>query len=60
MRKPDLSIFKFVIKDSKLDPNGTLFVDDSNENLIAAATLGIQTFLIQNNDSWKILMRLLT
>jgi len=59
MRKPDLSIFNFVIKDSKLDPNGTLFVDDSKENLTSAATLGIQTFLIDTADSWKILMRML-
>jgi glucose-1-phosphatase len=53
LRKPDPDIFKFVLTDSKLDPFGTLFVDDSIENISAAASLGIQTFYIENADSWK-------
>ena len=59
MRKPDASIFNFVIKDSNLDPNGTLFVDDSYENINAAASLGLQPFWIENADSWKKLIELL-
>jgi glucose-1-phosphatase len=59
MRKPDLSIFEYILTDSILDPFGTLFVDDSYENIQAAASLGIQTFLIEKVDSWKILMELL-
>ena len=59
MRKPEVEIFKFVLKDSKLDPVGTLFVDDSIENIHAAASTGIQTFLIEHADSWKTLMNLL-
>jgi glucose-1-phosphatase len=59
MRKPDLSIFKYVLTDSILDPFGTLFVDDSCENIQAAASLGIQTFLIEQADSWNMLMELL-
>ena len=56
MRKPDLSIFEYVLTDSILDPFGTLFVDDSYENISAAESLGIQTFLIENSDSWKKLL----
>ena len=59
MRKPDLQIFKYVLNDSKLNPIGTLFVDDSYENLTAAASLGIQTFWIENADSWKKLVIML-
>jgi glucose-1-phosphatase len=59
MRKPDLAIFNYVLTDSKLDPIGTLFVDDSFENIAAAATLGIQTFWIENVYSWNKLMTLL-
>jgi len=56
MKKPDLLIYKYVLNDSKLDPIGTLFVDDSYENITAAASLGIQTFWIEKADSWKKLM----
>jgi glucose-1-phosphatase len=59
LRKPETSIFKFVIKDSNIDPNGTLFVDDSNENITAASNLGFQTFRINKSDSWQKLMNIL-
>jgi glucose-1-phosphatase len=57
MRKPELSIFDFVIKESNIDPNGTLFVDDSNENIMAATKLGFQTCWINTAESWKNLMK---
>jgi putative hydrolase of the HAD superfamily len=59
MRKPDVSIFNYVIKDSNLDPIGTLFVDDNNENIAAASSIGFNTFLIENNNSWKELIKIL-
>ena len=46
MRKPDLEVFKYVIKDSNLKPIETLFVDDSAENIESANKLGLKTLFI--------------
>ncbi|MGC9374901.1 MAG: HAD family hydrolase [Bacteroidales bacterium] len=46
MRKPDLEVFKYVIKDSNLKPIETLFVDDSPENIESANKLGLKTLFI--------------
>ncbi len=43
LRKPDPQIFKFVLTDSKLIANETLFIDDKSENIWAAEKLGIRT-----------------
>lgn len=44
LRKPEIDIFKFVLKQHQLNPEETLFVDDTKENTDAAATLGIHTW----------------
>ena len=44
--KPDSAIFKKVIKLSRIVPQETLFFDDSQKNLDAAASLGFKTFLV--------------
>ena len=41
MRKPNLEIFKYALRDAGLKPEETLFVDDLEVNIAAAATLGI-------------------
>lgn len=46
MRKPNPDIFKYVLRDADIVPEETLFVDDLQENLDAAATLGIHTHRI--------------
>ncbi|OFY20444.1 MAG: hypothetical protein A2W98_11050 [Bacteroidetes bacterium GWF2_33_38] len=43
-RKPETEIYKFVLEQSKLKPERTLFIDDYLENIEAAQKLGIQTF----------------
>lgn len=47
MRKPDIEIFKFVLKDSNLKPEETLLIDDYHENIRAAGELGIITYHLQ-------------
>ncbi len=42
MRKPDTEIFEFVLKESNLKADETLFVDDTKENTDAASHLGIK------------------
>lgn len=41
--KPDPAIFEFVIEDSRLDPEETLFIDDYEDNIASAKKLGLQT-----------------
>ncbi|WP_423147056.1 HAD family hydrolase [Rubrolithibacter danxiaensis] len=51
MRKPDSDIFEFVLQEQKLTAEETLFIDDSQKNVAAAEKLGMQTHLMQANDS---------
>lgn len=46
MKKPDIEIYRFVLQDARLQPEETLFIDDSPANLIGAEALGIRTFLL--------------
>ncbi|MEM6845756.1 MAG: HAD family phosphatase [Bacteroidota bacterium] len=43
MRKPDREIYEYVLSDSQLKPEETLFLDDKAENLLAAREVGIHT-----------------
>jgi FMN phosphatase YigB (HAD superfamily) len=46
MRKPDIECFKYVLDDSKLMPNETLFIDDSISNIESAKKIGIKTIYL--------------
>jgi len=46
MRKPDAEIFRLVLKENGLQPQETLFIDDSPQHIEAAKRLGIQTYLL--------------
>ncbi|WP_340073503.1 HAD-IA family hydrolase [Leptobacterium sp. I13] len=43
-RKPDMTIYKYVIETNRLIPEKTLFIDDTKENIDAAAQIGIKTW----------------
>jgi len=43
MNKPHREIFEYVLQVNGLRPDETLFIDDAEENIRAAAALGIQT-----------------
>ena len=49
--KPDLEAFKKVVEETGLNPSTTLFLDDSQINLNAAAQLGFQTLLISKEQT---------
>lgn len=53
MRKPDLEIFEAIIKDSKLNPAKTLFVDDMEQNVEAAQKSGFQVFHFGTEGKWE-------
>ncbi len=46
LRKPDHSIYEFVLQQHNLVPKETLFIDDTPENTAAAAQLNIHTWNI--------------
>ena len=45
--KPDLACFQYVIKENKLDPTQTLFVDDSEANINGAREAGLSVLHIK-------------
>lgn len=44
LRKPNAEIYEFVLNENSLSASETLFIDDTVENTIAAAKLGIHTW----------------
>jgi len=51
MRKPDAEIFEYVIRDSGVNPERTLFIDDSQANVEAARASGIQAYHLNGNNT---------
>jgi HAD superfamily hydrolase (TIGR01509 family) len=47
MRKPDKEIFQFILDETGINPEKTLFVDDSPQHIETAKTLGIQTIYLE-------------
>jgi putative hydrolase of the HAD superfamily len=47
MRKPDSTIYNFVLNDQGLHAKRTLFIDDKKENTDAASQLGMQVWNLQ-------------
>ncbi len=50
LRKPNSDIFEFVLQQHNIQPQETLFIDDTKENTDTASRLGIHTW---NNDPKK-------
>jgi glucose-1-phosphatase len=50
MRKPDAEIYEFVLNDSNLVPEESLFIDDTEINTKAASTLGIQIHHLKDDE----------
>lgn len=57
--KPDPTIFQFVIDRLGIDPTETLFFDDSQRNLDAAAEFGFKTALVRPGDEFMDLIKAL-
>jgi putative hydrolase of the HAD superfamily len=48
LKKPDNKIYEFVLNDSNLKAEETLFIDDNRYNIEAAKALGFETILLEN------------
>lgn len=59
MRKPDTEIFEFVLKENKLKPEETLFIDDSPQHIEGALKTGIKAnFLVKGKEVETLLREL--
>jgi HAD superfamily hydrolase (TIGR01509 family) len=47
MRKPHTEIFDFVIQENKLNPQTTLFIDDSPQHIEGALKIGLQAYHLE-------------
>ena len=50
-RKPDKECFEYVLKENKLEPKETLFIDDSIQHIISARKLGINSYHLHENEN---------
>ncbi len=53
MRKPEPCFYELILIENNLNPKSTLFVDDFQENIEAAAALGLQTIHIKEGTKLK-------
>ena len=51
LRKPNVEIFDFVLKENNLIAQETLFIDDSLQHIEGAQKLGLNTFHLKTNQS---------
>jgi FMN phosphatase YigB (HAD superfamily) len=51
MRKPDSEIFKHLCDENSLDPENTLFIDDSAQHIEGAEKFGLKTLLHPQNQA---------
>ena len=51
MRKPDSEIFEFVVQEQGLNPARTLFIDDTEQHILGAQKVGIQTYHLGKGES---------
>jgi epoxide hydrolase-like predicted phosphatase len=54
MRKPDLEIYKYLLKKLQVKPDEAFFVDDKIDNVKTAAKLGIHAILFKNTKDLEI------
>ena len=50
MRKPNVEIYEYVLRENDLRPHETIFLDDNKDNLVGAGKAGINTFHVQHPD----------
>lgn len=49
IRKPNLEIYKLILKKLKIQPKQALFIDNQQWNILPARKLGMKTILFKNN-----------
>jgi epoxide hydrolase-like predicted phosphatase len=57
MRKPDKEIFELVLRDNKLDPKETLFIDDTVHHVEGAKRAGINAILLGKGEEFEDILK---
>lgn len=57
MRKPHKPIFEHVITESQLNPGNTLFIDDTEEHINTAQSMGLHAHHLQDNETIEELLK---
>lgn len=57
MRKPDTEIFEKVLEDNQLNPERTVFIDDTKGHLLGAEKTGLRTFHMSPDTNLEKLFR---
>ena len=50
MRKPDIEIFNYILKEHSIKESETLFIDDSLQHIEGAKKVGLNTYHIKSNE----------
>ena len=53
LSKPDVEIFREVLRQADLKAEETLFIDDNEDNIRSASSLGFQTYWNREIDDWR-------
>jgi len=53
MRKPNSDVFQYVCHDASLNPAKTLFIDDTEQHILGAQSIGLNTYLFPQNQLLK-------
>jgi putative hydrolase of the HAD superfamily len=51
--KPDPDFYRYILKKEGIKPENTIFVDDTEENIISAQKIGINSILFTDSESLK-------
>ncbi|MBA7549585.1 hypothetical protein ES705_42075 [subsurface metagenome] len=51
--KPDSDFYRYILKKEGIEPENTIFVDDTEENIISAQKIGINSILFTDSDSLR-------
>lgn len=55
--KPDETIYRKMLSSGMMNPEETLFLDDSPKNVEAARRVGINTLLVENGGDWRPMLK---
>lgn len=50
IKKPDAGAYEIILDENDLEAATTLFIDDTEKNIIGAKAVGLQTLLLRNNE----------
>lgn len=50
MRKPDLEVFQYILDSQKLEKTELLFIDDSEQHVLAASQIGLNAIFLKKGD----------